>query len=105
MAGPRKSAGIFGLVARMLPAIPVTVETHCGTVARRLIGLITLVAMIGGAAESPDLAPASTNPPPKRVLILDSFGFDAAPFSAAIAVLRTTLAKELAEPVDIYDES
>jgi two-component system, LuxR family, sensor kinase FixL len=49
--------------------------------------------------------PAATNTPPKRVLILDSFGRDVAPFNAAAAAFRTTLARELGGPVDIYEES
>jgi PAS domain S-box-containing protein len=38
---------------------------------------------------------------PKQVLILDSFGRDVAPFSATASTLRTTLARELGEPVNI----
>lgn len=40
---------------------------------------------------------------PKRVLILDPFGRDVAPFSTAVSSFRTTLARELGEPVDIYE--
>ena len=40
---------------------------------------------------------------PKRVLILDPFGRDVAPFSTAVSAFRTTLARELGEPVDIYE--
>ena len=40
---------------------------------------------------------------PKRVLILDPYGRDVAPFSAAVSAFRTTLARELGEPVDIYE--
>ena len=42
---------------------------------------------------------------PKRVLILDSFGRDVAPFNAAVSTFRTALAQELGEPVDIYEAS
>jgi len=42
---------------------------------------------------------------PKRVLILESFGRDVAPFTAAVSALRTTLARELGEPVQLYVES
>jgi len=42
---------------------------------------------------------------PKRVLILDSFGRDIAPFNAAASVFRTTLALDLGQPVDIYEAS
>jgi signal transduction histidine kinase len=42
---------------------------------------------------------------PKRILILDSFGRDVAPFNAAVSSFRTTLAKEMGEPVDIYEAS
>lgn len=42
---------------------------------------------------------------PKRLLILDSFGRDIAPFNKAVSALRTTLARELGEPVDIYEAS
>ena len=47
-------------------------------------------------------APATT---PKRILILDSFGREVAPFAAAVTAFRTTLARELGEPVHFYDES
>src|SRR5512137_2991698 len=40
---------------------------------------------------------------PKRVLILDPFGRDVAPFSAAVSSFRTTLAREYGERVDIYE--
>ncbi len=42
---------------------------------------------------------------PKRVLILDSFGRDIAPFNATASAFRTTLALELGEPVDIFEAS
>jgi len=42
---------------------------------------------------------------PKRVLILDSFGRDIAPFNAGASAFRTTLARELGEPVDIHEAS
>ena len=42
---------------------------------------------------------------PKRVLILDSFGRDVAPFSAAVSAFRTTLTRELGQPVDLYETS
>lgn len=42
---------------------------------------------------------------PARVLILDSFGRDIAPFNAAVSSFRTSLARELGEPVDIYEAS
>ena len=40
---------------------------------------------------------------PKRVLILTPFGRDVAPFSAVVSSFRTTLARELGEPVDFYE--
>ncbi len=40
---------------------------------------------------------------PKRILILDSFGQDVAPFKAGVSVFRTTLAREFGEPVDIHE--
>jgi signal transduction histidine kinase len=42
---------------------------------------------------------------PKRILILDSFGRDVAPFNAAVSTFRTTIARELGQPVDIYEAS
>src|SRR5512137_2764160 len=42
---------------------------------------------------------------PKRVLILDPFGRDVAPFSTAVSAFRTTLARVFREPEDIYDVS
>ncbi len=47
-------------------------------------------------------APAAT---PRRVLIVDSFGRDVAPFSAAASAFRTTLASELGEPLDLHEAS
>ena len=44
---------------------------------------------------------AATNVPAKRVLIIDSFGRDIGPFNAVAAAFRTTLTRELAEPVDV----
>ena len=43
----------------------------------------------------------ATNVPAKRVLIIDSFGRDIGPFNAVAAAFRTTLTRELAEPVDV----
>ena len=40
---------------------------------------------------------------PKRVLILDPFGRNVAPFTTAVSSFKTTLARELGEPVDIYE--
>jgi hypothetical protein len=49
--------------------------------------------------------PCAAAAPPKRVLILDSFGRDVAPFTAGVSAFRTTLAQEFGEPVDFYDAS
>ncbi len=40
---------------------------------------------------------------PKRVLILDPFGRNVAPFTTCVSSFRSTLARELGEPVDIYE--
>src|SRR5512144_315951 len=40
---------------------------------------------------------------PKRVLILDPFGRDVAPFSEVVSSFRATLAREYGERVDIYE--
>ncbi len=40
---------------------------------------------------------------PKRVLILNPFGRDVEPFSAAVSSFRTTLVSELGEPVDFHE--
>lgn len=39
----------------------------------------------------------------KRVLILNPYARDVAPFSAVVSSFRSTLAQELGEPVDIYE--
>jgi PAS domain S-box-containing protein len=80
-------------------------ETHRAIARWSLAGLIALLAIIGRPVGGAEIDPVSTNPPPKRVLILGSFGFDAAPYAAGIAALRATLIKEMGEPLDIYDES
>lgn len=41
--------------------------------------------------------------PPKRVLILNPFGRDVEPFSAAVSSFRSTLARDLGEPVDFHE--
>lgn len=53
--------------------------------------LLTLAALAASAAS------------PKRVLILNPFGRDVAPFNAAVSAFRTTLAQELGGPVDFYE--
>ncbi len=40
---------------------------------------------------------------PKRVLVLDSFGRDVAPFNAVASAFRTTLVRELGESVDLHE--
>ncbi len=40
---------------------------------------------------------------PKRVLILNPFGRDVEPFCAAVSSFRTTLVRELGEPVDFHE--
>lgn len=42
---------------------------------------------------------------PKRVLILEPYGREIAPFSTLAATFRETLARELGEPVDFHDVS
>jgi PAS domain S-box-containing protein len=54
--------------------------------------LLLIVATLGVSAATP-----------KRVLILDPFGRNVAPFTTAVSSFRTTLARELGEPVDIYE--
>ena len=54
--------------------------------------LLLTLAALGASAASP-----------KRVLILDPFGRNVAPFTTAVSSFRTTLARELGEPVDIYE--
>jgi signal transduction histidine kinase len=63
----------------------------------RWLGAVLLLLALGDSC-----ARAAT---PKRLLILDSFGRDIAPFNKAVSALRTTLARELGEPVDIYEAS
>ena len=54
--------------------------------------LLLALATLGASAASP-----------KRVLILDPFGRDVAPFSAVVSSFRATLEREIGEPVDIYE--
>ena len=62
---------------------------RCGASVGLLV--LTLAALSASAAS------------PKRVLILDPFGRNVAPFTTAVSSFRTTLARELGEPVDIYE--
>ena len=48
------------------------------------------------------ITPCASAASPKRVLILDPFGRDVAPFGAVISAFRFTLARELGGPVDVY---
>lgn len=63
-----------------------------GTIRGALLALL-LVAVSAAGAE------------PKRVLILDSFGRDVAPFSEVAAAFRTTLVQQLNHSVDLYETS
>ena len=47
--------------------------------------------------------PGASAASPKRVLILDSYGRDVAPFSGVVSAFRTALARDLGQPVDVYD--
>jgi PAS domain S-box-containing protein len=83
----------------------------CAAVSQTLQRLVTVclihsvpIALLLGTALGAEIQSTATNLPPKRVLILDSFGRDAAPFNSGIVALRTALARELGEPVDIYDQ-
>ncbi len=40
---------------------------------------------------------------PKRVLVLNPYGREVVPFSTGISAFRTTLARELGEPLDFYE--
>jgi PAS domain S-box-containing protein len=55
--------------------------------------LLTLTTLCASAAS------------PKRVLILDPFGRDVEPFSGTLSTFRTTLARELGEPLEFYEIS
>ena len=61
----------------------------CGTCVGLL--LLTLATLFASAAS------------PQRVLIPTPFERDVAPFSAAVSAFRTTLARDLREPLDIYE--
>ncbi|MEI6193092.1 MAG: PAS domain S-box protein [Verrucomicrobiota bacterium] len=61
-------------------------------VATGLTLLLTLATICASAAAGP-----------KRVLILNPFGRDVAPFNATITAFLTTLAQELGEPLDFYE--
>ncbi len=71
---------------------------------KRLFVVRSIAPLIAGLALALT-APCASAAAPKRVLILDSFGRDIAPFNVAVSALRTTLAKELGEPVDIHEAS
>ncbi len=60
--------------------------------ARLWPGLLLALATLCASAASP-----------KRVLILNPSTQEAAPFSSVISAFRTTLTRELGEPVDIYE--
>jgi len=63
---------------------------------RWAIGLLPIVAALG-AGWAAD--------PPKRVLILDSFGRDSAPWSYSTPVIKTELAWQLSTPIEVHEVS
>src|SRR5262245_40037726 len=65
--------------------------------------IIIASSLLGDRPVAP--AFAAENAPARRILILDSFGRDVAPFNAAASAFRTTLARELGQPVDIHQVS
>ena len=67
-------------------------------------GSLVLVSTVVGISLFTLNALGAANIPAERTLILDSFGRDVAPFNAAASALRTTLAQELGEPVDFYQD-
>jgi two-component system, LuxR family, sensor kinase FixL len=69
----------------------------------RTVSFLLVSAVVGISLFTMN-ALGATNSSPKRVLILDSFGRDVAPFNAAASAFRTTLARELGEPVDFYQD-
>jgi PAS domain S-box-containing protein len=63
--------------------------------------VVAFMILLAGEVLLALTALAAANDFPKRVLIIDSFGRYIAPFNAVSAAFRTTLARELAEPLDI----
>lgn len=51
------------------------------------------------------MLPCALAATPKRVLILDSFGGEVAPYGPVISAFRTALARDLGQPVDISEVS
>ena len=68
------------------------IATHQGLRRVCLVALLLALVVLSASAASP-----------KRVLILDPYGRDVAPFSTAVSSFRTTLVRELGEPVDVYE--
>jgi hypothetical protein len=71
---------------------------------RSLCSFLLLTAcllLLGQSATAQEGKNAATNIPAKRVLIIESYGRDIAPFNAVAAAFRTTLTRDLAEPVDV----
>src|SRR5258705_13235786 len=66
--------------------------------------VVAVWVLLAGQVLPVPAALAAANNPPNRVAIIDSFGRSIAPFSAVSAAFRTTLARELAEPV-VIDEA
>src|SRR6516164_1231795 len=59
---------------------------------------------IGVACLLPGLATlCASAATPQRVLILDSFGRDVAPFNQVVSAFRTTLSRDASQRVDIYE--
>lgn len=68
------------------------------TITKRLILIVLLFPLVAGAL-------AWAGEPPKRVLILDSFGRDVAPISKVISTFRTELSLRSPWPIDLYEVS
>ncbi len=70
---------------------------HARTPPLHLLALSLLLLLL---ARSSDVVQGAAYSPPKRVLILDSFG--PSPITAGAAAFRTTLERELEQPIDVH---
>lgn len=72
---------------------------RAGSSVRRLIGILPVVAIVAG------FPPAAAKDDPQRVLILNSFGRDFAPYSAVASAFRADLAEMASDPIEFLEVS
>lgn len=108
LLAPSRCATVASHIVNRLPPNPkplpgrdagARLPGHAGGLAGRAFPLLVLLSAGFGALA------AAPGDPPRRVLLLHSFEREVAPFKAVASAFRTTLARELGEPLDLTEAS